>query len=141
MKSNSGVTLTALTIYIIALTIVVAIIARISIYFYRNVNNINSNTTASTEYTKFNSYFTDEINIEENQVADCDVDASGMQYIIFSKTQNQYSYKNGSIYRNRTKIASNIDECNFIYDTNTKIITVNLTINGKIFNTNYTVVK
>ena len=89
MKSNSGVTLTALTIYIIALTIVVAIIARISIYFYRNVNNINSNTTASTEYTKFNSYFTDEINIEENQVADCDVDASGMQYIIFSKTQNQ----------------------------------------------------
>ena len=82
-----------------------------------------------------------EINIEENQVADCDVDASGMQYIIFSKTQNQYSYKNGSIYRNRTKIASNIDECNFIYDTNTKIITVNLTINGKTFNTNYTVVK
>ena len=41
MKSNSGVTLTALTIYIIAFTIVVSIIARISIYFYRNVNNIN----------------------------------------------------------------------------------------------------
>lgn len=141
MRNNRAVTLTSITIYIVALSIVVAIVARISIYFYRNISNVSSNTTASAEYTKFNSYFTDEINIEENEVAVCSTDASGMPYIIFFKSQNQYSFKNNAIYRNKAKIVSNVDSCDFKYDTNTKIITVNLTILGKNYNTQYTVVK
>lgn len=141
MKSNKGVTLTSVTIYIIALTIIVAIVARISIYFYRNVKDISSSTTASAEYTKFNSYFTDEINIDRNEVSNCGVDETGMPYISFYVSQNQYSYKNNAIYRNKTKIVSNVDSCVFNYDTSTKIITVNMTINGRDFNTQYTVIK
>ena len=109
MKSNKGVTLTSVTIYIIA--------------------------------TKFNSYFTDEINIDKNEVSDCGVDETGMPYISFYVSQNQYSYKNNAIYRNKSKIVSNVDSCEFNYDTSTKIITVNMTINGRDFNTQYTVIK
>lgn len=141
MRSNKGVTLTSITIYIVALSIVVAIITRISVYFYRNLESVSTNTTASAEYTKFNSYFTDEINIEENEVAECSTDGSGMPYIIFFKSQNQYSYKNNAVYRNKVKIISNVDTCQISYDINTKIITVNLTILGKTYNTSYTVVK
>ena len=141
MRSNKGVTLTSITIYIVALSIVVAIIKRISVYFYRNLESVSTNTTAIAEYTKFNSYFTDEINIEENEVAECGTDESGMPYIIFFKSQNQYSYKNNAVYRNKVKIISNVDTCQISYDINTKIITVNLTILGKTYNTSYTVVK
>lgn len=141
IKDNRGVTLTSVTIYVIALTVVVVIIARISTYFYRNINNVTTNVAADAEYTKFNSYFTDEINIEENEVATCGTDANGMNYIIFSKTQNQYSYYNNGIYRNKTKIVKDVDSCQIKYNTSTKIITVNLTIKNKSYSTQYTVVK
>ena len=81
MKSEKGVTITSIMIYVVALTIVVLLIGRIITYFYKNVNNVEENTTANAEYLKFNSYFTDEINIEGNEVEVCE-----NNYIIFTIT-------------------------------------------------------
>lgn len=138
MKSERGVTLTSIMIYVFALTIVVMIIARISTYFYSNVNELSNNSAADAEYTKFNSYFTAEINTEGNEVQ---YDRTNNQYIIFTKTENQYTYQNGSIYMNKAKICKNIDKCIFNYDETTEVITVQLTINGKNFDMAYTIAK
>lgn len=141
MKSESGVTITSVLIYIIALTAVVIIIGRITTYFYGNMNSITQNTVADAEYTKFNSYFTDEINIEGNSVVECGTTDQQSNYIIFSKTENQYTYQNGSIYRNKTKISNDISKCVFEYDEISEVITVKLTILGKDYNNTYTIAK
>lgn len=148
MKSERGVTITSVLIYIIALTAVVILIGRITTYFYRNMNSVTENTAADAEYTKFNSYLTDEINIEGNTVIACGTTEEGNNYIIFSETENQYTYQKnkddsqkGSIYRNKTKISTDIEECEFKYDETTEVITVNLKILGKTYNNTYTIAK
>ena len=61
MKSESGVTLISITVYLIVMTIVIGIIAIISSFFYKNTIEV-SEISPITEFTKFNSYFTREIN-------------------------------------------------------------------------------
>lgn len=141
MKSERGVTITSVLIYIIALTAVVIIIGRITTYFYGNMTSVTENTVADAEYTKFNSYFTDEINIEGNTVLDCGTTEEGNNYIIFSETENQYIFMNGNIYRNKTKISQDIEKCEFKYEVSSEVITVKLTILGKDYNNTYTIAK
>ena len=136
MKSERGVTITSIIIYVVALTVAVIIISRISTYFYKNVNTVKSNANADAEYTKFNSYFTDEINIEGNEVETCT-----KEYIIFSKSENQYTYKNGSIYVNKIKLCKNVEFLEFYYNEDTKEIFVSMKIDGKYYSGTYTVVK
>lgn len=136
MKSEKGVAITSIMIYIIALTVVVILIGRIITYFYKNINNVEENTLANAEYLMFNSYFTDEINIEGNEVETCE-----SNYIIFSQTQNQYTYQNGSIYRGKVKIAKDIEFCEFYYNEDTKEIYVNMKIQDKYYSSTFTVAK
>ena len=126
MKNNKGVTLTSLIIYVIGMVIVVASISTLTTFFYKNIDTsaINDNTT--TQYTKFLSYFTEEINNSNNRVVECK-----NNYIIFS-SGNQYTYmeENKSIYntilvappgRGKTtmlrdiirRLSNGIDEINF----------------------------
>ena len=56
MKSERGVTLTSILIYVIALTVIVLIIGRIITYFYKNINNYTGEDQALSEYIKINSY-------------------------------------------------------------------------------------
>ena len=103
MKDSKGITLTSLIIYIIGMLIVVSIISTLTSFFYKNVNigNINNDTT---QFTKFSSIFSDEINRVNNSVLECRVlEENGFKvsYIIFS-SGNQYTFKseNKAIYKN-----------------------------------------
>ena len=110
MKSNKGITLTSLVIYVIAMVIVVTTVSTITSYFYKNIDNVNTGTDSSMTYTEFNMYFTQEINTKENYP---ELVSDGADYIVFSKTGNQYTFKNSSIYRNQVKICDNIESCTF----------------------------
>lgn len=119
MKSDKGITLTSLIIYLIGMAIVIGTIATLTSFFYKNINieDIKSDTT--TQYTKFSSIFLDEINIENNYVIDCKTSIENeikISYIIFS-SGNQYTFngKNNSIYKNKIKICENVDDCDFSY--------------------------
>ena len=50
-------------------------------------------------------YFSEEINIKDNYPL-----AASTEYIVFSKTGNQYTFKNKSIYKNQVKICDNIED-------------------------------
>lgn len=71
MKSEKGITLISLTIYVIAMAIVVGVIAIISTFFYSNMEDTDNIVSPMAEYTKFNSFFSDEINHEGIEVIDC----------------------------------------------------------------------
>lgn len=115
MRNNKGITLISLITYIIGLTIVIALIATLTSYFYKNINvkDINNDTT---QYTKFSSVFIEEINTKNNSVIDCKTLTDGISYIIFS-SGNQYTFyaNSKSIYKNNVKICNNVILCDFSY--------------------------
>ncbi|MBR3249302.1 MAG: hypothetical protein IKF83_01220 [Clostridia bacterium] len=136
MKSQKGVTLTSLIIYIIAMVIVVGTTATLTNYFYGNIDKLSERTQASKEYTSFNSYFTGEINKKGNQVLK---DESNESKIIFT-SGNQYTYLEGKIYFNKILICRDVSSCRFIYNESTNEVTASITISGKNYTNTYKLV-
>lgn len=135
MKSEKGISLVSLIIYLIVMTIVVTIIARISTYFYKNVSSTDSNLEQNEQLVKFNAFITKEINIQDNIVNDI---GDNGKYIIFNKTQNQYTFENGAIYINKVKICSKINTNDSRFDINGDVVIVYLTMeNGTRFTNCY----
>lgn len=119
MKNSKGITLISLIVYVVGMTLVVALIATITSFFYKNINVGDINTDNTTQFTKFSSVFSDEINREDNTVIDCKTyteNSIKISYIIFS-SGNQYTFKkeNNAIYKNNIKICENIEDCDFSY--------------------------
>ncbi len=136
MKSERGITITSIMIYVIAFTFAVIIIGRMITFFYKNIKDVSKNTDTDGQYTKITSYFTNEINIEKNEV-----ESWGKDYIIFSKTENQYTFKNGQLFMNKIKIANNLEKCEFYYDEGNEMIYVNIQIKDKYYSSTYTIAK
>ena len=114
MKSQKGITLISLTVYVIVMAIVVGVIAIISTFFYSNINDTNVDINPITEYTKFNSFFSDEINHTNIKILDCGTTEDGQNYIVFyNGVQYTYIPENQGIYRNQVKIAKGISNCTF----------------------------
>lgn len=104
MKANSGVTTTSLIIYIIAMMIVIGIVATITSFFYTNINNLDENSKNISEITKFNVYFIEEIEKEDNSVI---LIQDNKKSISFS-SGNTYTFQDNAIYLNTIRICDNI---------------------------------
>lgn len=113
MKSEKGVTLVSLIIYVIAMLITVTVVTIVTSYFYKNVDIEPEKYTYFSEFTKVESYFADEVNREGNRVLKAD-NESEQHYVAFS-SGNQYTFveENKALYQNNVKIANDILECNF----------------------------
>lgn len=68
MKSEKGITLISIIVYVIAMLLIITIITILTSYFYQNVD-INSLTEDfNKQYTSFNVYFLEEVNKKENKI-------------------------------------------------------------------------
>ena len=83
MKSNRGVTLTILIIYIIVLVLVIGILTNISNNFYANKDYIMENGKYISEFNKFNMYFVEDAKNNSN---------------IYSISENEIIFADGTIY-------------------------------------------
>ncbi len=136
MKSEKGITLISMTIYVIVMLIVVTVMVILTSYFYGNVDVNSTETKLNQQYTKFNSYFTEEVNKKDNKVmgigeTEDATNNTKQQYILFS-SGNQYTFvpENKAIYVNNVKIAEDITECTFSkVEQNGKVI-IAVTIKG-----------
>ena len=108
MKSEKGVTLISLTVYIIVMALVVGVLAIITTFFYKNTIDIKD-IDPITEYITFNTFITDEINHSNIKVLECKDN-----YIVFSNgVQYTFIPANKGIYRNKVKICRGIENCSF----------------------------
>lgn len=148
MQGEKGITLISITIYVIVMLIVVSVITVLTSYFYTNIDINSVSEDLNQQYTKFNSYFTEEVNKKGNKllkIGQIESDTGNQNYIIFS-SGNQYTYvpQNQGIYRNQVKIAQNITGCTFSSkkEANGKT-TITVTITGKNFEktTTYTLIE
>lgn len=115
MKSQKGIALTSLIIYVIAMLIVISIISVISTFFYNNIEEVGENVDPSKEFTQFNTYFLQDINRDEIEVIECKNDESSNQNYIILSDGTQYTFKNQSVYRGKVKICENIYQMSFEY--------------------------
>lgn len=114
MKSDKGITLISITIYVIVMAIVVGVVAIISTFFYSNMNDTAQDLDPITEYTKFNSFFSDEVNHSNIKILECGTTENGQNYIAFDNgVQYTFIPENQGIYRNHVKIANGVTNCTF----------------------------
>ena len=126
MKSEKGVTLMALVIYIAIATIVISAMGLLGSYFYNNMKLIKTDSSYVIEYNKFNMFFIQDVksNVTANVATDSITFEDGTKYI----------YKDGKIYRNDKEIAANVKSATFssetykVSNTTKNIIVVNLNI-------------
>ena len=111
MKSEKGVTLMSLAIYIVLMMIVIAILATVRTNFQSNLNEINQQGAEFSEISKFNMYFLQEVKKQGN-----DIKSISNNEILFTMG-NKYTFKNNAIYLNdNINIAENIKDCIFSND-------------------------
>lgn len=140
MKSQKGITLVSLVVYIIGMVTIVGVMAVITTNFYKNVNDVDTNINPLGQYTKFNSYFSNEINQYNIAVLECKQE-DGQNYIVFDNgVQYTFVEKNKGIYQNKIKICQDVTECTFFtgIQNGKDIVTVNMKIGNKTYNNTYT---
>ncbi len=127
IKTNQkGVTLVSLVLYVIALTIVVAIMTTMSTYFYTNIGGVLHTPKYLAEFNKFTMFFVTDV----KGYSSATVTSDTIQF----ENGPTYKYQDGEIYRNDLKIAEYIMDCDFSmwqYTVNSfskNIINVNLKI-------------
>ncbi len=140
MKSQRGITITSLIVYIIGMIIIVGIMSVITTNFYKNVNKMSSEINPSTEFTKFNSYFSAEINKYDIRVLECK-ESSYQNYIVFDNgVQYTFVPDNKAIYQNKVKVCRDVEECIFstAIENGSNVVKVKLKIGDKVYNNSYT---
>lgn len=112
MKSEKGITLLSLVLYVVAVTIIVGTVATITSFFYSNTENINEASKAIGEYNKFNLEMLREVKEEGNRVVS--ITENGTR-IAFS-SGNTYTLLDGGLYKNKIKICTGVINCSFRKD-------------------------
>lgn len=131
IKSDKGITLTALIIYILIATIVIAGMSMISLRFISNINLIKNESQYVVEFNKFNMFFIQDI--KRNKTAE----VTNTQITLEDETIYRYDQTEKAIYRNDTKIAKDIQSVTFLGDTYTvsntvkNLVKVNISIGKK----------
>lgn len=109
MKSEKGISLVSLIIYILAMAIITGILTVITNFFYSDILNTQINVDVIVEYTKFNSHFSEEVNKPNIKIVE-----SNSDYIVFDNgVQYTYVQQNKAIYKNEVEICNGVEHCTF----------------------------
>jgi hypothetical protein len=129
MKSEQGVTLTSLVIYIAVATVLISSMAVMSSHFFANIQLVKNQSDYVVEYNKFNMFFIQDVKANKA--------ASIIGTTIVFEDGTKYEYKDESIYRNDKKIAKNIRTASFepatytVNNVTKNLIKVNLNIGAE----------
>lgn len=132
MKSERGITLTSLIIYVVITTIAVTAIAAFSSFFVSNMNEVKEQEKYAPEFNKFSMFFIGDV--KNNKTAEVTTN----QVTFEDGTIYQYRQSEKAVYRNSTKITEKVDSFSFslteeeVSSTNKQIINVKMSIGGKV---------
>lgn len=132
MKSERGITLTSLIIYVVITTIAITAIASFSSFFVSNMNEVKEQEKYAPEFNKFSMFFIGDV--KNNKTAEVTTN----QVTFEDGTVYQYRQNEKAVYRNSTKITEKVDSFSFssteeqVSNTNKQIINVKMSIGGKV---------
>lgn len=137
MKSQKGITLMALTIYVIIFMLVIGIVSTITSYFYNNVMGFDETTKSYSEINKFNMYFLQDLKanaVISNFIKDGEENIGITLYNPKNYETSVYKFEKdkNAIYRNGVLICKNIKNINFeIKDETQNILNITIKTEGK----------
>lgn len=151
MKSNKGIAMLSLVIYVASFLVITTLVGTISTYFYNNMDLINTNVGGNAEYNKLNLYLVKLIkdsSLNDVIVGGEDLDGDGInEYstILFyygdSNDLKLLTRKGNYLYYNQILLCS--DVTNFtakLEDKNGKeVLVVNVKLSGSSFATEYVI--
>lgn len=126
MKSQRGITLTALVVYTTAFMLILATMTIITNSFYKNIDAIKEPLKYVTEFNKFSMMFIQDV----KRNTSCTVTATSVEFA----DGTVYSYSSGIITRNGVRVAKYVKSLQFTastYKVNTltkNIVNVNATL-------------
>ena len=146
MKSNKGITMTSLIIYIIGLMTVVSIVGSFSSYFYTKVSIMVVKNTQEEQYTKLLSYLTKDVNSDD--IVSVTVASNEEDFLIIEFSdgiEHQYINKNGCIYylkvgnndKKNIALCKDVKNDEKVFKYLDKKIEINLKINDKSFSNTF----
>ena len=74
MKSEKGVTLVSVIMYVLVMVILIGLVATLTTYFRSNISLMDTSSNNVAEYNKFNMYFTKDTNTDGNYVTQISTD-------------------------------------------------------------------
>lgn len=129
-RTQRGVTLSSLIVYIIMMMLIVGIVATITNMFYKNINNLEDNSENIAKINIFNMYFLEEIKNEDNSIASINADGTRIAF----SSGNVFQYQDKTLYYNSITICEDVQEAKFsIQEKNEhQIIEVYITIGSNM---------
>lgn len=136
--------MTNLTIYVIIFTIIVCAVVALTSYFVVNLQNINAETSANTNYSMLNLYLlkttqTKNVTIESYGLVDNNDTSS--YYITFKNddgTTSTFIKYGNMIYFNQIKLCENVELFKVIVDkSETQSFSVEVKMQDKVYNSQY----
>ena len=112
MKTQKGITLVALLVYIMVMIIIIGFLSTVSTNFYKNTKSLEVDTEDIVEFSNFNEYFIKEIKKSNNKIDNIAEDGT---YIVFTDG-NSFMLKDKSIYYNQIEISKNVNSLKFEFD-------------------------
>ena len=109
MKKESGITLISLIMYIIVLLFVLTIATKLTSALYFNVRELDTQSNAVVDISKFNMYFLNDI---KNKPVTASVSGTNIIELTYSDGSEKITYSRSgkALYRNKIKILDNLDE-------------------------------
>ena len=144
MKKENGITLTSLVLYVIIFSFTLGLLASLSNFIYKNIDNINSNSISSEEFNKFNVNFLKDVKENADATVSTGNDAVTITFgTSTNKTVYTYKMSDKAIYKNKVKIATNIINFTATKTTdsahnNKKVITVEVSTGKNADKPNFT---
>lgn len=103
-KSENGITLIMLTVYIMAIFIVIGTLSAVSNFFYGNIFVLKDSARYAAEFDRFNSSILCDAKANKHVV----VNESEKTIIFEDGTTYKYNEDDNGVYRGKNKIASNV---------------------------------
>ena len=165
MKSQKGMTMISLILYVASFFIITTTIAGITTFFYNNVEILDTSIGSNSQYNKFNLYFlnqckkdgnelfawfdfeTSENNISRLDTANQSTITSGSKkFVTFKDLQGNknsfiYDKTNEDLYYNYIKICEDVEDFKIKVDESTGkiVLKILIKIDGTAFSTDYVV--
>lgn len=107
MKKESGITLVTLIVYLMIVSAILAALTNLSSHVYKNIGKLGSENLSAEEFNKFNVNFVKSVKANKKAT----VTNNNQNVTIEFGDGTTYNYINGenSIYKNKIKIAKNIN--------------------------------
>ena len=130
MKSEKGITLTSVVVYVLIATALISSTALLSSFFFSNMSLIKEQNKYAPEFNKFSMFFIEDV--KNNKSAE----VTTTKVTFADGTVYEYKDNEKSVYRNDTKITQQLQffafsTSNYVVSNTTKqIINVKMMIDG-----------